>query len=500
MGTLSSKDIKIIGVGLAVVAILLAGMFFRFVSLDKVAMEVDEPVNLSVAKSLIEYGYPTVKPEYGSSHEYYLFHPPIPYYVMAAWIKFTGNDSLYSLRIMNLEFVFWTLILLFVMIAVMKNWKVGLLALAFVTFDCWIITTNKMNYIENSQMLLIVAGIFAYWKAQKEGITLWYVLAALALGMAIIYKQIGVFLIFAIVANWLIIRRDTKQHILMLSIIAFCFGIYALVMYKLYGDVFIKHTLIQASRVLWMRPSRGLTYGMAEAVTAVVEKYWIYSPTIIALVSGAIVAFFRFFQGAVQRKEIEEPILVAWAVGGLSFAAFSYIKSPHYLVLWLIPVYCLLALELIKFLNKENFIWVVNVILLFALLNLSSWNERFLFSSQTDVVGEAASYINQNLPKDSVVLTEPYIATNFDQPYIRPDKNSNLEWVDLGKPVKYMALYSSTTVPLEGDLKNYQEYCTEITQFTGFKDKVVICQIDDNNLSSYRQGKHYAYSAEALPN
>ena len=181
------------------------------------------------------------------------------------------------------------------------------------------------------------------------------------------------------------------------------------------------------------------------------------------------------------RRVLTDVVLVSWNVGAIAFAVLSKLKSPHYLILWLVPVYVFIARELINWARGRRMIYVPVIMVLFLILNIFTWNYRFI-RVQGDVLRDTSTYINSELPDTAVVGTESYIGALLKQPYVRMDhivKEEDLNGVD------YLAIYLSTTATLEAlsdTIQGYKSYCDVVAEFRGFKDRIVLCRVDHDSL------------------
>ena len=455
------------------IPILALGLLLRLVDLGRTALEVDEASNHEVALSIYNTGTPSFKPELGQVAQPYLFHPPFGYDILAGWFKLTST-SFDSARLLN---VFASMIVLLLVFAILRHYGKGvaLLGTLFVALDCWIVLTNRMIYLENMLLIPILIGVWLFIKAGESGKTSSYVLAGFAFGIAIVFKHIGIYLLLATIATWFLVRRDNRGYIWMLTTMTLVVLVYVIVMRANFGQVFLDQELTEFYRLIGTSSARGLNYGPIDAIRIIADRYWIFVTTVITLVFGWPLVAVRYLRSLFKRDiPSEHAVLLSWAVAGFVFAAASQLKSPNYLILWLVPLYMYLAVEIINWTRGEKKFLVPALAVAFVLLNVLSWNYRIVQTSG-DALRDSAAYINNNVPSDAVIATESSIAPLIIQGYVRLDAMTS----DKLNKVDYIAYYTSSTVRVIDLAPGVQEVirnCRTIREFSGFKDKVTLCK------------------------
>jgi hypothetical protein len=463
----------------------------RYLAALYAGIEVDEPIYRSAAAYAAQYGFPALRAEYHQQTIPFLYHPPFFLLILAQWFRLWHSTSFLTGRLFNVCASTLLLGLLYLFIRSKIGRLEAVLALLLIGSDVWIIFTNQAIYLENSQLILIVLAVWAYWWATEADVNNGrqmarrYLIAGLLVGCVLIYKQIGGFLILSILANWLFQRRHHRGHILLLVTALAILAEYLLVMHLSFGSLFDDATFVQIERTLWGRSSAGLSYGPLAALAAIGSRYWMFITTILTLLGGSALAITRAFQHLFRKRQ-GNTILLSWALGGIVFALSISLKSPHYMILWLVPLYLLIIQEGCRWarrrmvpLQRETWMALATVILL--LINLWSFQARFLHVPG-NTLAEADAYINKEIPASAVVVTEDYIGVDIRASYI------NINFVQTPGAVyhsgaQYLALYWSTTEPLPKSLGDITSYCMPMATFSGFKDAVEICQVNQKLLA-----------------
>src|SRR5215472_11224288 len=128
-----------------------------------------------------------------------------------------------------------------------------------VILDGWLLYIQRISYMENVTLLLIVGSLLAYqWALDRPSLQR-FALAGALLGLTACFKYTGSYVIFAVLLCWLILRREHKGHLLLLGAFIVVAAAYVITMIRLFDipghDWFIQQTLVQIRRVLGLQKS-----------------------------------------------------------------------------------------------------------------------------------------------------------------------------------------------------------------------------------------------------
>ena len=213
----------------------------------------------------------------------------------------------------------------------------------------------------------------------------------------------------------------------------------------------------------------------------------------------AIVQYIRYF---LHRRPLSEgnPVVLCWALGGLTFAALSALKSPHYMILWLIPLYTFVAIEVVARLRSSHLQVVRSGLLCCAIVMVSinawSFHMRFL-RPFGDTLVQADSYINQHIPDNAVIISQDYFGVDIQPRYINITGITRSDQA-LNSSASYIALYWSTTEPLSAPLQTIHKRCQHMATFSGFKDHVEICRLHKGHDTTVVNSPSHGQSGHAI--
>ena len=454
---------------------------------------INNPMKQDTSTIALLYGYPSIRPAYLHPTIPFLYHPPFYLWLLAEWFKLWGSSSYFTGRISS---VFTSLILLlslYLFVKDISNKKVAFLTLFLVGYDPWIIFTNQAIYLENSLTLFSLFAIWTYWRATcipaaERLLSLrWYALTGLLAGWVIIYKQIGGYIVLVFLLNLLIQRKQWLGHIVLGATIGGVVLCYVLSMHSIFGQLYDAATLDQLHRTIGTKAAPGLNDSVTLALQTAWNQYWMFLVTIVALIGGSVLVFIRYVREVLQRGSLPyHSALISWALGGIIFALAISLKSPHYLILWLIPLYIFLAHEIAQCWRiRPNIQWKLQIarLILSLLLLLSAsigdiWGFQARFTHVPgDTLLQTDAYINNTLPSTALVDTQNYVGVDIVPPFLDITLVNTPQLI-LRDQVTYMALYWSSTQPVSPTLGPVSRYCLPLHKFTGFKDFVEVCKID----------------------
>ena len=478
-----------------IVGLLLAiALLVRLYAAFHTGLEVDEPIYHNAAVLALRYGYPSIRPAYHHPVIPFLYHPPFYLFLLMNWFKLWESISYLTGRMLSVITSLIMLLLLYGFTKQVLGRKVVLIALVLVSSDVWIIFTNQAIYLENSLMLLIILAIWVYWRAtntlpvSRSRYLAWYGLAGLLVGCVIIYKQIGGFIVLVILLNLLLQRKHWLGHAVLCGVMLLVVAGYGLAMHLAFGMLYDTALLDQLYRTLGEKAAPGLNDGLLVAFQAIWNRYWIFLVTIVVLLGGSAITLLRYFQELFRQRNVSQPVIISWALGGVLFALGISLKSPHYMILWIVPLYLVLAQEVYEALrNRRSRIRLhgfshrartLGLLLCVLFLVGDTWGfqARFL-NAHGDSLQQADSYINETLPPTAIVLTQNYIGVDLVPQFLDITLITTPQQI-LQKGVTFMALYWSDTEPISPSLGPVNRYCLPMKEFTGFKDHVEVCKID----------------------
>jgi 4-amino-4-deoxy-L-arabinose transferase-like glycosyltransferase len=447
---------------------------------SKPGWQSDETVYTDIARNLATSGSLSEHIQYHEGWTPFLFHPPFYFLLLAGWFEVAGA-GVPQARLLAVIASLVTLGLLMRLIWRLHGPVPALVTVTFVAFDGWLLFVQRVSYIENTLMVIIVAGFLLYERALRRPSARRFLLAGAVLGFAAGYKHTGAYVLVAVLLNWLIIRREKRGHRLLLAGAGAVVAAYLAVMIPLYDtgphDWYLQQTLVQLERVTGLRRSTGTLTSPADFLHLLSHQYAVFVPSLAVALGGA-----AFVIAACVRARSLDPIrpnslLLSWSLAGVLVFGASAIRYQQYFELVLIPLYCLLWTEVCRYVRAHPRALPVATVagLLIGVASLGTFSIRVL-GRHDNVLDQVAQYAQHNIPRRSVVVTEEEIGDEIAQPWCTPARAASC-----GAATSYVITYTSYLEPAAppGDHAFWamMSRARPVTTFHGFKETVTVWRL-----------------------
>jgi 4-amino-4-deoxy-L-arabinose transferase-like glycosyltransferase len=400
------------------VALFAAGVAIRLWRLGvSPAWQFDESVYFRVSENM-QHRALAEHTVYGQPFQPFLYQPPMFFEIESRWFDLVGA-SIYHARLFGVMCTAVMQVLLFRLLIRLHGLRVALLAVLPVIFDGWLLYIERVSYIENALMILVVFGFLLYARA-LDAPSLWrFFLAGLALGAAASFKQTGAYVVVAVVFCWLIMRRNHRGHLVLLGGALLVIAAYIALMIVKYDPAghpwYIHQSLVQIRRVLGLQQSGGTLTSLSGALHLLTQQYKYFLPSAVLGVGAIVLALRRTWQCYRARSWApvrSNAVLYAWLLTGVVVFGASSLKFPQYFALILLPAYCYLWTELARW-DLDSWwrtFWPVAAAVIGTmsfLLTVPALNVNALEQVQT--------YAADRVPASAIVVTEETIGDLINQ-------------------------------------------------------------------------------------
>lgn len=461
----------------AAAGVLALAAFLRLWSIgSRPGFDWDEPVYAAVGRSVAEGHGIYAKGSFGVAPEPYLFHPPFHFELLGAWFALFGA-GIAQARVLTALASLITLTLLYVLLR--RRWGTWALAPCLVlATDGWLVFTNRVSWIENIMMVLAVGGLVVYDAALRSGRVRAYAAAGLLLGGATVYKHVGIYVLVAVMAHWLLVRRgraERRPHLILAGCALAVIALYVAAATVLTlrhggGSTFLEDSRVQLQRLTGHKASRGSIGGDA-TLSALTGPYKVFALTLALSAAGGLLVAWRGLQALRRRNmaAIGDPLLFCWAASALVCFAALKLKMGHYFMMVEVPLLLVLAAELRPRLRDRRALGLALLALVVA-ANAVTFDLRFA-DRHDNALGAVAAYTAADLPRDALVLTEESVGSIIDQPYCKLTKAGACK-----AQVKYLIIYRSLTQapPSTPLLDGMIRYARPLREFSGFKEHITV--------------------------
>jgi 4-amino-4-deoxy-L-arabinose transferase-like glycosyltransferase len=400
------------------IAVLVVGTGLRLWHLGvSPAWQWDEAVYYRVSLN-VQHGVLSEHSLYGVPWEPFLYQPPFYFLLLSRWFDIVGA-SIYHARLLGVVFTVTMETALFRLLWKIHGPAVALFATAPVIIDGWLLYIERVSYIENALILIIVTGLLLYQNALDRPSWLRFAIAGAVIGFAGSFKQTGVYVLLAVLLCWLVTRREHKGHFVLLGTGVAVLLTYLLVMIRVFDvpghDWFIGQSTTQVRRVLALQQSGGTLTSPGGVLHLLAAQYRFFIPSVlIALAAFATVVrrVLQCYRARNWKPAQGNALLFSWLVTGIVVFGFSSLKFPQYFALILIPAYCFLWTEVTRWSWRSPWKGVVMGAAVVAALGSFALTVP-AFSENT--LAQVQQYAATQIPASGIVVTEQSIGDLIQQ-------------------------------------------------------------------------------------
>ncbi len=467
--------------------------------------QVDEVTYTTIAKNLLYFHRLSLPPEYLKPWTPFLFHPPFYFLLLSKWFALVGA-SIYKARLLGVLCTAITLSLLSCFIWREYGPKSAVITTLFIATDGWLLYVQRVSYMENVLMVMIVATILVYQKALEAGRWRWFVATGILAGCSAIFKHTGAYIIVALVLGWLLARRHHRKHATALSISGVIVLLY--VWYMIHTDglqepftkpfvlawgrnnYYVQQSLVQLERTIGLQKAGG---GSLTSISQFVHlllspMYIMFVPSFLVTIA-ALFLLGRTYIRCYKSRSLA-PIgghipLTAWATAGSVVFGVIALKFSQYFMLFLLPLYCYLWTYMVEAVQHRS-VSLRKSVLVFGVVGVVlagflSFQIR-VHSSPGNVLREAISYVRKNVPKNALVISATPVAYALSQKWCT-QRDPNLSRACLNQ-ADYLVTWQTYLQPINPEnIPGFGVLLKEsvkLKTIQGFNGEIVIWRVNRN--------------------
>ena len=447
----------------------------------------DESVYQVIGANMADHNMVQAKTEAGFAPEPYLYHPPFYYMLLGAWFRVFGNGVPQSRELAAVGSLFMLVVIAYWLKRIVgTTWALS--ATALLAIDGWMVFTNRVGWFENIMMPLGILGLWLYGNALKRPSFVQFALAGSALGAVTVFKHVGIYFLIAVLVNWVVVRQKHRLHIALFGVAGLMMGIYVGIMSLVYGTTYWSASTVQIQRILGMRESRGSVNSLSDIITPLVAQYRIFFVTLLLVAITSVLVLLRTWQMIRRRTTAvlgDNTLLFSWASAALLCFGIMRLWLPHYFLMIIVPIYCYLAREMqlwsearakpvkCRHGRKRKSKLLIAAIAVILAANATAYWVRIV-SGTDNALKATAIWMHNNVPEDSIVVTEESIGAVIEQPYCK------IAHAGACHGATYIVTYNSHTQqpPRLRSVNEMLATATKLKTFRGFKEDITILRLE----------------------
>ena len=417
---------------LAFAAVLVAGTGLRLWHLGvSPAWQWDEAVYYRVAVN-VQHGLLSEHSHYGVAWEPFLYQPPFYFLLLSRWFSVVGA-SIYHARLLGVILTAAMQAVLFRLLWKIHGPAVALFAIIPVIFDGWLLYIERVSYIENALMLLIVVGFLLYQRALER--PSWHALRDRRCGHRVRRQLQADRRLRAAGRPAVLARHPPRPQ-----------GAPGPGRHRRGrpgglpggdgpavrpGRPRLVHRPVDDPGAAGARAAaqrRHTDFGRRGVLHLLAAQYRFFVPSVLLALAAFLTVARRVLRCYLARSW--EPaqgnaLLFSWLVTGIVVFGLSSLKFPQYFALILIPAYCFLWTEVARWDWRPA--WKRTAMAAATLAGLGSFLLTVpAFSANT--LAEVQQYAAARIPAASIVVTEQSIGDLIEQPWCTVEARDTVQW------------------------------------------------------------------------
>jgi 4-amino-4-deoxy-L-arabinose transferase-like glycosyltransferase len=452
----------------------------------------DEYVYDSATRGEIETGTPSLRVNPGEEVKPFQYQPVFHFKLAALYMFLRGSDTIQTARELSALIAALTVAAIMYATRMMTQSRVAsLLAGVFLATDGWFTYTSGLFKLDTACVLIGIIGLVLYDQAIKTEDKKRANYAAVLLGFASIYKQVGTFVLIAVVLNWLSVWKLHRMHRRILAIAGSILVIFVIANALSYGQSYIDATYVQFKRATGIQQARGLNIDANTALLALAQTYYVFGGTLLvigfALVTWVFEAAQRIIDMCLGRPKSSTvvPVLITNYMWGANILlGMLRLHNPHYLVLSIVPSTMRISIIVRNWVARSPILRAIayGLVASILLFNVATLVIRATYFTGKDAFAQASVAI-AHLPSDASIVSEQPICQEAlaTQTCTQLDLYSSMK--SAIPPVKYIITVESVSQhpPLSASVLELIANSTEITRFGNWNNGwIIVREVNDS--------------------
>ncbi len=374
----------------------------------------DEVLYTNMAITLPQYGHLVV------SGQPWFIHPPLYFILQSVVFQSAGIHgvtlaNVFAARLTSCLYASLAVAAVFIWVSKVSNIKIGLATAFVLMLEPYALKYSRIGILETLVMLFAIMAIFLFARADSKAGLKNYVLGGVFFGLALLTKEVAVFLI-AVVAVWFVLTRFVaKRGVNVKGTLVFL--VTGLLMYLGYvawalsvnSSVFLTTNLNLIDRALWIVRDQGYTNpNYPSFMSDFISTANIYLITYI-LIGVAAIASVYFI---VKDRSKFNILLSSWFIGSAIFFGAIGAHNSQFIIYITVPAavtagYAIAKLASGTIIHSRKVVLAALLLLLIVIgYNMTVW--VFVDGSNDNAVSQSINWVQANIPNGEKIWCPQY--------------------------------------------------------------------------------------------
>ena len=435
----------------------------------------DEVLYTNVALKLPQFGHLV------ALNSTWFIHPPMFYVLQSIFFQLTGISGLtlanvFTARLTSCLYASLAVVVVFLWTAKSSKIKMGAATSFVLMLEPYALKYSRMGLLESLVMLFAIVALVFFARANYKNNLKNYVIGGIFFGLALLTKELALFVIVIIAVYWLLTMFVAKTKINVKGTLTFIAT--GLVMYLGYviwalsidASAFLSTKYYLLERALWIVRDQGYTTpGYSAFTTDFISTVYIYLITYILIGIAALASAYFL----VRERNQFTILLTSWFIGSVIFFGAIGAHNSQFFIYITIPAAIIAGYIITKFAfeqicrNKKVVFAALMLFLAVVGYNTTVW--VFIDGGNDTAVSQSINWIQTNIANGEKIwvpqFTYLFLSSNYQ--IVNKEAYPTLNSIQ-GQGIHYFITSPRWTYLADNSTLNYiQENGTCIAVFHG---------------------------------
>ena len=473
------KNQLIIGISVTVFVLALALRVYELSSSPDIFG--DEVLYTNVALKLPQFGHLV------ALNSPWFIHPPMFYVLQSIFFQLTGVSGLtlanvFTARLTSCLYASLAMVVVFIWIAKISEVKVGAATAFVLMLEPYALKYSRIGLLESLVMLFAIVALVFFARANSKNNLKNYVIGGIFFGLAMLTKELALFVIVIIAMYWLLTKFVAKTKINIKGtftfigtglVIYFGYVIWAL---SIDASAFLSTKYYLLERALWIIRDQGYTTPGYSAFTSdFISTINIYLTTYI-LIGVAAIASVYFL---VRERNKFTLLLTSWFIGSAIFFGAIGAHNSQFFIYITIPAAIIAGYMITKFAFEQIYrnkkVMFAALMLFLVVISYSTMVWMSIDGGDDTAVSQSINWVQTNIANGEKIWVPQYTYLFLSSNYqiVNKEAYPTLNSIQ-GKGIHYFITSPRWTYLADNSTLNYiRENGTCLAVFHGQSTKEI---------------------------
>lgn len=371
----------------------------------------DEVLYTSIAISLPQYGHLVA---FGQP---WFVHPPLYYVFQSSFFQLAGINSVtlanvFTGRLTSALYASLAIVVVFIWVAKTSDILVGASTAFALMLEPYALKYSRIGLLESLVMLFAIIALYFFASANSKPSLKTYVLGGVFFGLALLTKELAIFLIVVVAVWFLLTRYVAKNKVNVKGTVVFL--VTGLLMYLAYviwalsidAPLFLSTNLDLLERALWVTRDTGYTNPYYVSFTSdFVSNANLYLMTYIMLGLAAVACVYFIFR---DRSNFGL-LLSSWFMGSAIFFGALGIHNPQFFIYITIPAAVIAGYAIAKIafgpISRNKKLVFAAILLFFVIIGYNTAVWVFVDGGNDTAFTQSVTWVQANIPRGQNIFT-----------------------------------------------------------------------------------------------